>query len=1163
MLLQVLGLLVVCTVSCVHAARSGQPPPYSTIYACEGKTLRIECGEGQLIHLIRANYGRFSITICNDHGHTDWSVSCMSPKSLRVLHQKCSMQNNCTISADTSLFTDPCPGTLKYLEAHYRCVSSANFTTPITKSIGHWLTTSPSYPYHQRPQKNYPSAPPIFHRKHGGGGRMQSPHTESTPREKFEFPERNRNHYRERSSTTSTVSSTATSSSTTPLPSLLFSTPSSNNDDASLKVSLASPPSGVELTSLCAPETSRGLTWNWTLKGDTQIVPCPAGSNGYARWKCLEDPLLNIAIRSPNYPDLSGCRSVWITSLDNRLGEGESILTIIGDLAKVTDKKVLYGGDMLAVTKIIHDTSIRTGKDVIAFQDDKQKEAVSTDLVSNIVAVGSNLLDELQYSSWADLSLEEQLQVASSLVLGLEESAFLLAEAWDTERTVNLAYKNILISIHVIELDKLKKTSERFPLVSTLDDTNTTWQNRRENWIEIKASSFYDNSVDDITRVVYSTYERLHEVLIPIEMRNSSLLLNSRIIGASLGSGKHISLKESILVGLEHIRTENMTDPICVFWDYQSDNWSTDGCELYSTNKTFTICECTHLTNFALLMRISEESAVDIEQICLKVLTYVGCVLSCICLLVSFFTFHLMKTLKSERFTIHKNLCLSLFIAEIVFIVGVAETNNPLLCSAVAVLLHYFFLCSFVWMLLEGFQLYVMLIEVFEVERSRIKWYYLFGYGFPLIVVSLCSFFFPGNYGTTEYCWLAPNAMVLYSFILPIGFVIVINLVFLSMTIVVMCRHANKTLAVKKPRDQSRSAFLRTWLRGALFLSFLLGLTWAFGILHIIYESLISAYLFTIFNTLQGVFIFVFHCLLNEKIRNEYKVLLGRVKCLKRLTGSGQDSANLSRERERTASREARSTTQTPAGNSSVVHSSATSTQENSPHHHPSTLQEPTYAPRSSHYSRYDATYRVDEATSPSSTGGAYGYSSSQRGRSHDSYGRHHYPSNSSQGSAYRLRGRSDSPWNHIYYEIKTDPESRREEDPVYEEIERRREREMREREGEREREKERDSDRELTEEELRVRGSTSRHSSRSYADHRPLIPYNTIVTTTDPEHRNFRTALNAAFRQRLREQQNAQTVAVLDGDTVVCHLQQEQPALSPDYSSRRRLYSRYSEGSK
>lgn len=61
---------------------------YDTAYACEGKILRIECGEGKLIHLIRANYGRFSITICNEHGNTDWSVNCMSPKSFRVLNSE-------------------------------------------------------------------------------------------------------------------------------------------------------------------------------------------------------------------------------------------------------------------------------------------------------------------------------------------------------------------------------------------------------------------------------------------------------------------------------------------------------------------------------------------------------------------------------------------------------------------------------------------------------------------------------------------------------------------------------------------------------------------------------------------------------------------------------------------------------------------------------------------------------------------------------------------------------------------------------------------------------------------------------------------------------------------------------------------------------------------
>jgi len=52
-----------------------------------------------------------------------------------------------------------------------------------------------------------------------------------------------------------------------------------------------------------------------------------------------------------------------------------------------------------------------------------------------------------------------------------------------------------------------------------------------------------------------------------------------------------------------------------------------------------------------------------------------------------------------------------------------------LLCSLVAGILHYFFLAAFAWMCLEGVQLYIMLIEVFEAEKSRVKYFYLAGYG--------------------------------------------------------------------------------------------------------------------------------------------------------------------------------------------------------------------------------------------------------------------------------------------------------------------------------------------------------------------------------------------------------------------------------------------------
>lgn len=64
------------------------PPRYRTAYACEGSQLHIACDDGHLVQLIRANYGRFSISICNEHGTLDWSVDCMSHRSFRVMQQR-------------------------------------------------------------------------------------------------------------------------------------------------------------------------------------------------------------------------------------------------------------------------------------------------------------------------------------------------------------------------------------------------------------------------------------------------------------------------------------------------------------------------------------------------------------------------------------------------------------------------------------------------------------------------------------------------------------------------------------------------------------------------------------------------------------------------------------------------------------------------------------------------------------------------------------------------------------------------------------------------------------------------------------------------------------------------------------------------------------------
>ena len=59
-----------------------------TSYACQGDKLDLVCPQGTVIRVMRANYGRFSVGICNEHGITDWSVNCMAPRSLRILQDR-------------------------------------------------------------------------------------------------------------------------------------------------------------------------------------------------------------------------------------------------------------------------------------------------------------------------------------------------------------------------------------------------------------------------------------------------------------------------------------------------------------------------------------------------------------------------------------------------------------------------------------------------------------------------------------------------------------------------------------------------------------------------------------------------------------------------------------------------------------------------------------------------------------------------------------------------------------------------------------------------------------------------------------------------------------------------------------------------------------------
>ena len=74
--------------------------------------------------------------------------------------------------------------------------------------------------------------------------------------------------------------------------------------------------------------------------------------------------------------------------------------------------------------------------------------------------------------------------------------------------------------------------------------------------------------------------------------------------------------------------------------------WSNEGCSVFDTNKTHTICTCHHLTNFAILMDVHDVPLTDGQDRALQIMTYIGCTISVVCLFLAILTFQLFRGLK-------------------------------------------------------------------------------------------------------------------------------------------------------------------------------------------------------------------------------------------------------------------------------------------------------------------------------------------------------------------------------------------------------------------------------------------------------------------------------------------------------------------------------------
>uniref|UniRef100_A0ABI8ASM5 G-protein coupled receptors family 2 profile 2 domain-containing protein n=1 Tax=Felis catus TaxID=9685 RepID=A0ABI8ASM5_FELCA len=258
------------------------------------------------------------------------------------------------------------------------------------------------------------------------------------------------------------------------------------------------------------------------------------------------------------------------------------------------------------------------------------------------------------------------------------------------------------------------------------------------------------------------------------------------------------------------------------------------------------------------------------EDPVLAVITYVGLGLSLLCLLLAALTFLLCKAIQNTSTSLHLQLSICLFLAHLLFLTAIDQTKIKLLCAIIAGALHYLYLASFTWMLLDGLHLFLTARNLTVVNYSSVsrlmKWLmFPVGYGVPALIVAVSAASRPSLYGTPTRCWLHTDKGFVWTFLGPVCTIFSINLAFFLMTFWIV---RNKLSSLNRDVSTLQNTRMLTFKATAQLL--ILGCTWCLGLLQVGPAAHVMAYLFTIINSLQGMFIFLVYCLLSQQVREQY-----------------------------------------------------------------------------------------------------------------------------------------------------------------------------------------------------------------------------------------------------------------------------------------------------
>uniref|UniRef100_A0A671YRR0 Cadherin EGF LAG seven-pass G-type receptor 1 n=1 Tax=Sparus aurata TaxID=8175 RepID=A0A671YRR0_SPAAU len=653
----------------------------------------------------------------------------------------------------------------------------------------------------------------------------------------------------------------------------------------------------------CPKAFDAGIWWPKTKFGRPAAMNCPKGSIGTAIRHCSDE-------KGWLMPELFNCTTVTFAHLkklnddlrrnSSRMSSDRSktIVRMLHSATNITPH--YYGDDVKTAAQLLNHVlqfeSRQAGFDLTAMKDAEFNE--------NLIRAGSSILDPENKEHWEQIQRTEG--GTAHLLRNFEDYANTLAQ--NVRKTYlkpfTIVTENMILTVDYLDvsdperatLPRFQDIQETYPqeLGSSVHfpQFNLRTQAHRGKNSDPPQEEEEEHTVPDRRRrhldpgsplpvavvIVYKSLGKLLPERYDPDRRSLRLpnrpVINTAIVSATVHSeGPPLPpiLDPPITLEYTLLETEERTKPVCVFWNHSiaiggTGGWSSKGCEVLNRNNTHISCQCNHMTSFAVLMDISKREHGDVLP--LKIVTYTTVSVSLFLLLLTFILLCLLRRLRSNLHAIHRNLVAALFFSELVFLLGINQTDNPFVCTVIAILLHYFYMCTFAWMFVEGLHIYRMLTELRNINHGHMRFYYAIGWGIPAIITGLAVGLDPQGYGNPDFCWLSVHDTLIWSFAGPIFVVVLVNIVIFILAAKASCGRRQKAMEKSGAIPALRMAFL---------LLLLISATWLLGLMAVNSDVMTFHYLFAVFSCLQGVFIFFFHIIFNKEVRKNLKnVLMGK-----------------------------------------------------------------------------------------------------------------------------------------------------------------------------------------------------------------------------------------------------------------------------------------------